>query len=191
VRILIPLATIARHFAAAYTSISDVHFNLTGTVIASAATIITSCYQIWVGTSQQFLKVDSQQLMLYQVPVSLFMLLLVIPIQEDVTATGLLGEPWPLDKIVLVLSTGALSFLVNLSTFSIIGNTSALTYNVLGHLKSCVIICSDFVLFGAVPNIHNITGIMMTISGVFLYSHFKQIEDGVKSKSEKTDTKGR
>ncbi len=65
-----------------------------------------------MGTSQKFLKVDSQQLMLYQVPVSLFMLLLVIPMQEDISGTGLLGDPWPIDKIMLVVSTGALAFLV-------------------------------------------------------------------------------
>ena len=58
---------------------------LTGTVYAIAAIVVTSHYQIWVGTEQKTLECNSQQLLLYQAPVSAMMLLFTIPVFDDVS----------------------------------------------------------------------------------------------------------
>jgi solute carrier family 35, member E3 len=39
------------------------------------------------------------------------------------------------------------AFMVNLSIFLVIGKTSAVSYNVLGHAKLCCILVSGYVVF--------------------------------------------
>jgi len=173
---------------AGYTSVSDVEFNFKGTAIAAIATVVTSCYQIWTNTCQKQLGCSSMQLLLYQVPLSSLMILALIPSQEETGLTlegytqsdakghilqgGALQE-WSVVFVGLIALTGVLAFLVNLSTFMVIGSTSAITYNVLGHLKSCVIISSNFILFSGKADIHNLSGIALTLVGIFTYSYFK------------------
>jgi solute carrier family 35 protein E3 len=64
-----------------------------------------------------------------------------------------------------------LAFLVNLSIFLIIGNTSPLTYNVLGHAKLCVILFSGYTLFGEQCTILNLSGVLLALGGVVSYTH--------------------
>jgi solute carrier family 35 protein E3 len=132
-KLLFALALVC--IGAGYTSISDVEFNFRGTVIAAIATVVTSCYQIWTNTTQKTLKCSSSQLLLYQVPISSMMIIALIPSQEE---PGLLDAAWDFQLVALIMLTGVLAFLVNLSTFLVIGSTSAITYNVLGHLKRYV-----------------------------------------------------
>lgn len=76
--------------------------------------------------------------------------------------------------IIAILISSILAFLVNLSIFLVIGATSPITYNVLGHFKLTVILLMGFLVFGAVLDIRNIVGIVVTVGGVVWYTHLKQ-----------------
>jgi hypothetical protein len=82
--------------------------------------------QVWVGTVQRALDVNSLQLMLKQMPLSAAILLPVIVLAEDVA-----GGPQPLAYVVftpqllaVIALTAVLSFFVNVSTFYIIAELS-------------------------------------------------------------------
>jgi solute carrier family 35, member E3 len=55
----------------------------------------------------------------------------------------------------------------------IIGKTSPITYNVIGHLKSCLIILGGFVIFKYPPQEKQIVGIALTLVGIFWYTYLK------------------
>eukprot|EP00656_Telonema_subtile_P028007 TRINITY_DN30243_c0_g1_i1.p1 TRINITY_DN30243_c0_g1~~TRINITY_DN30243_c0_g1_i1.p1 ORF type:complete len:134 (+),score=14.13 TRINITY_DN30243_c0_g1_i1:3-404(+) len=128
-------------------------------------------YQIWVGTKQKELECSGFQLLYWQAPLSAAMLIPVVPIFDQ--NIGNLVELPPNHILIGVLMSSLLAFLVNLSIFLVIGKTSPVTYNVLGHFKLSVIMTLGFVFFGAPLDPKNLFGIFVTLAGVFWYTHIK------------------
>ena len=61
---------------------------------------------------------------------------------------------------------------VNFSTFLVIGTTSPVTYQVLGHLKTCLVLSFGYTLLHDPFTARNILGILVAIFGMALYSYF-------------------
>lgn len=155
------------------TTVTDSQANLFGTMVAASALLITCMYQIWVGTKQKELECNGYQLLYWQAPISALMLIPIIPVFDNVAELTEMPPPYTIFAIVL---SSTLAFLVNLSIFLVIGKTSPVTYNVLGHFKLTVIMSLGFIFFGAPLDIKNISGILVTLAGVFWYTHIKQNE---------------
>ena len=68
---------------------------------------------------------------------------------------------------------------VNFSTFLVIGTTSPVTYQVLGHLKTCLVLSFGYTLLHDPFNARNILGILVAIFGMALYSVFS-VREGKK-----------
>uniref|UniRef100_A0A4D5RCV1 Putative solute carrier family 35 member e3 isoform x1 n=1 Tax=Ixodes scapularis TaxID=6945 RepID=A0A4D5RCV1_IXOSC len=129
---------------------------------------------LWVGEKQKEFQVNSMQLLFYQAPLSALLLLFVVPIVEPPwAAEGFLNHHWTLDQMALVFLTGLVAFLVNLSIYWIIGNTSAVTYNVVGHTKVVLILAGGFIVFQDPLLPVQGLGLVLTLCGVFMYTHFK------------------
>lgn len=61
---------------------------------------------------------------------------------------------------------------VNFSTFLVIGKTSPVTYQVLGHLKTCLILAFGYTLLHDPFTARNIIGILVAMFGMGMYSYF-------------------
>lgn len=70
---------------------------------------------------------------------------------------------------------------VNFSTFLVIGTTSPVTYQVLGHLKTCLILSFGYVLLKDPFTLRNLAGILIAIFGMGLYSFFSVSESRKKT----------
>ena len=57
---------------------------------------------------------------------------------------------------------------VNISNYLVIGKTSPLTYQVLGHLKTILIIVLGFIFFNKQPDYRNVLGIVIAMIGYVL-----------------------
>lgn len=154
----------------------DVRFNFLGIVFATLGVLVTSLYQVWVGAKQHELQVNSMQLLYYQAPMSSAFLLLLVPFFEPLTGEGGIFGPWSLQALVMVMLSGLIAFLVNLSIYWIIGNTSAVTYNMFGHFKFCITLIGGYVLFQDPLSLNQGLGIACTIVGILAYTHFKLSE---------------
>lgn len=66
---------------------------------------------------------------------------------------------------------------VNFSTFLVIGKTSPVTYQVLGHLKTCLVLGFGYTLLHDPFTARNIIGILIAILGMGLYSYFCTYEN--------------
>lgn len=75
-----------------------------------------------------------------------------------------------------------ISVSVNFSTFMVIGKTSPVTYQVLGHLKTCLVLAFGYTLLHDPFTIRNIIGILVAIIGMGLYSYFC-VQDNKKKQS--------
>eukprot|EP00760_Papus_ankaliazontas_P021365 PhM_4_TR1867/c0_g1_i1/m.6980/K15285/SLC35E3; solute carrier family 35, member E3 len=153
----------------ALASATDVGLNFLGSFIAGIAVLVTSQYQIWVGTKQKELDCNSWQLLYYQAPISAAMLIPIIPLFDDLSTL----ETPTFNSACVIFFSCLLALLVNVSIFLVIGKTSPVTYNVLGHFKLTLILVLGFMLFGYPLDPRNICAIMITLSGIFWYTHLK------------------
>ncbi|CAH2277866.1 solute carrier family 35 member E3 [Pelobates cultripes] len=157
----------------------DVKFNMLGMVFAALGVLVTSLYQVWVGTKQHELQVNSMQLLYYQAPMSSAMLLSIVPFFEPVVGEGGIFGPWSVTAIVMVLFSGVIAFTVNLSIYWIIGNTSPVTYNMFGHFKFCITLIGGYILFKDPLSLNQALGIFCTVFGILAYTRIKFSEQEV------------
>lgn len=139
---------------------------------ASASVIITAMYQILIEYYQKAYNCDSLQLLFYQAPLSGLLILIFIPFFEPITD---LDRFMNTDTIFLLLLCGTTAFFVNFSIFWVIGNLSAVAYNMIGHSKTLLIIFFGSVIFHEPINQRQFFGLCFTMCGVFLYTYFKYI----------------
>ena len=156
----------------ALATVASLETNLRGLGFGIAGIISTSIYQIWVKTEQTRLDCTAEELLYYQAPVSAVLLAFLLPVLED--TKNLVSFNWLSGECVLwVLISSILAFLVNLSIFLVIGKTSPLSYNVLGHAKLCVILVSGYVWFDESCSMKNLAGIVLAVGGIIWYTSLK------------------
>ena len=79
-------------------------------------------------------------------------------------------------QFFIVLSC-LISVSVNFSTFLVIGKTSPVTYQVLGHLKTCLVLAFGYGLLRDPFSWRNILGILIAVVGMVLYSYCCTLEN--------------
>jgi len=149
--------------------------NMLGLAVGVAATFVTALYQIWVGSKQRELQANSSQLLQAYTPHAIWLLAILIPIFEPVgwkdQAPGtLLGYSYSPEAIVAIIISALLGILVSLSTFLVIGATSSLTYNIVGHLKTVIILTGGVVFFGDNMSRDRLIGISIAMAGIAWYT---------------------
>lgn len=78
----------------------------------------------------------------------------------------------------IVISVSCLiAISVNFSTFLVIGKTSPVTYQVLGHLKTCLVLAFGYILLEDPFRWRNVCGILIALIGMILYSFFRSSEN--------------
>lgn len=153
-------------------AVSSITFNFYGALFGGVGVVMTGVYQIWVKTEQARLGLKSQQLLYYQAPVSAVMLLVMMPLIQPDSYSLLQESPSPICWMWVIISA-LLAFLVNLSIFLVIGRTSPVSYNVLGHLKLSIILTSGYVLFGETASLQKLVGVLLALVGIFWYTDLK------------------
>ena len=121
------------------------------------------------------------QLLSYQAPLSALLLIGFVPVFDDFK--GILSYKMTLLAAAAISTSAFLAFLVNMSTFMIIGKMSAITYNVAGHAKLCFVLAAGYLLFDNKFSWLNMIGVSIAISGVVAYSVIKMMPPAVKTVS--------
>lgn len=80
-----------------------------------------------------------------------------------------------------ILLSCAIAVSVNFSTFMVIGKTSPVTYQVLGHLKTCLVLAFGYILLKDPFRWRNICGIIVALVGMILYSFLCSSENKQKA----------
>ena len=153
----------------------DYTFRMSETMIilgAFTSVMFTAIYQILVEHYQKAYNCDSLQLLFYQAPLSGMLLLSVVPFVEPL---GDLEKFFNSQILTLIVLCGLVAFFVNFSVFWVIGNLSAVAYNMIGHSKTLLIIFIGSVIFHEPLNQRQMFGLGFTMFGVFIYTYFKYI----------------
>mmetsp|Transcript_110926 Transcript_110926/g.312724 ORF Transcript_110926/g.312724 Transcript_110926/m.312724 type:complete len:338 (-) Transcript_110926:98-1111(-) len=180
-------------------TITDVELTMRGLAVGASSTILTAHYQIWQGSKQHEHGLTAQQIthsvMLPQILISMpsglvldvaapwmkrFLFLPPVGLLERDAQGGLVvlsGPGGPLALGLNLVVNNLLAVGINLSTYYLIGATSPVTYQVVGQLKTVLIIAFGYLLFDVPPPpgsfIVRCFGMVLAISGVLWYGILK------------------
>eukprot|EP01102_Stenamoeba_stenopodia_P016906 TRINITY_DN5976_c0_g1_i1.p1 TRINITY_DN5976_c0_g1~~TRINITY_DN5976_c0_g1_i1.p1 ORF type:complete len:343 (+),score=48.93 TRINITY_DN5976_c0_g1_i1:52-1080(+) len=153
-------------------------------IFSALMMVFTSAYhQVWMSKFTSEKKISPIQLLAEQTVLSSFVAVMSACALEDLPAVFAF-DYHPKLLVALTISC-SLAMLYNLSFFLFVGNTSPLTYQVFGHLKTALIILAGFFIFMNPISSTRMFGISTTLFGVGWYSYLKfQEQTAPKAHSE-------
>jgi len=177
-KIVMSIAIVCLGVGLATVSDPEMSGDVFGLLVGLGSVLATALYQIWAGSIQKDLGVGSMQLLHLYVPLAAMQLGAVTILFEplglmDPSPKTILGYPYSVAACTAIMISAVLGLLVNLSTFLVIGATSSLTYNVVGHIKTVIILTGGVAFFGDSMSGKKFMGILFAMSGIVWYSMIK------------------
>lgn len=156
----------------AVATVNDVQLNFLGTVVSLGAIVTTCVSQIWTGSMQKQYNISATQLLHGAAPI-MGAVLLVIGVPLDQALMTPAGELFVFSStsIAYVVLSCVIAIGVNLSTFLVIGKCDAVTYQVLGHLKTVLVLVLGYTILQNPANPRAVAGILIAMVGMVAYAH--------------------
>lgn len=174
-------------------SFFDLQFSVMGIFWGALGIVCTALYGINCGRKQHELELSSPQLLMYQAPLSTIAFAILIGLEElngygapaatDAATNYTMGT----GDVMMVVSTGIVAYLVNWSSFWVIGKTSIVTFAVFSKMKLITTLVVGFVMFGDSMNPKQFCGIILTLAGVAYYTYLKVQEKMAKERGSRPD----
>ncbi|XP_073134878.1 UDP-xylose transporter 1 [Henckelia pumila] len=153
-------------------SVTDLQLNFVGTILSLLAIITTCVGQILTNTIQKRLNVSSTQLLYQSAPFQAAILFVSGPfLDQFLTEKNVFAYKYSTVVLGFIVLSCLIAVFVNFSTFLVIGKTSPVTYQVLGHLKTCLVLAFGYTLLHDPFTSRNIIGILIAIVGMGMYSY--------------------
>ncbi|KAL1311912.1 UDP-rhamnose/UDP-galactose transporter 2 [Arachis ipaensis] len=158
-------------------TVTDVKVNLKGFVCACLAVLSTSLQQISIGSLQKKYSIGSFELLSKTAPIQALSLLILGPFIDYYLSDKLITD--------YNISTGATLFIVlscslavfcNVSQYLCIGRFSAVSFQVLGHMKTVCVLTLGWLLFDSELTFKNIMGMIIAVVGMVIYSWAVEVE---------------
>lgn len=177
-RVISSICVVCLGVGLATVSDPEISSNLFGLLVGLGSVLATALYQIWAGSIQKELALGSMQLLHQYIPLAAGQLFVVVIMFEPLGMIHkeegtIFGYNYTFGSVAAIFISAVLGLLVNLSTFLVIGATSSLTYNVVGHVKTVIILTGGVIIFGDVMSGKKILGILLSMTGIVWYSHIK------------------
>lgn len=162
-------------------TVTDIQFNTEGTIYGLVAVISTAQFQIWQGTKQSEYSLNPMQITDIIMPVQFVLCsILSLLIESSLISQQEHGTietfEWSSILVYLLLLTAAIAVAVNVLSFALIGKTSAVTYQVVGHFKTILTLVGGYFIFTAgktETSFTNVSGILIGLFGMYLYGDVK------------------
>ena len=159
-------------------SVNDVEFNIPGCIMAVIAVVSTCGFQWKSAQEQKTYNIKGTQCQ-HATAFPQFVLALIASfITEFPGENSILKHQFCVKELLTILATALLSVGVNVSFFVLIGKTSPITYQVIGHLKTVLILVCGFIMFPPPPDSDKVRmkktfyGVIISLVGIFMYSYF-------------------
>ncbi len=164
-------------------TVTEVSVRAIGIIYGSLAVLCTSFAHIFIGHLQDKLQLGPAQLLSKSAPLVSLGMALLSPFFDNLfnnnPAIGeysLMHYPFTAGVYQLIALTCLFAVGVNLSNFIIIGKTSPVTYQVVGHFKTCLVLVAGFYLFSSRLAAMNVVGVLVAWSGMILYTEIRRRE---------------
>jgi solute carrier family 35 protein E3 len=159
-------------------SISDVEVNLIGSIYAIIAITSTAHNQLMTGELQREFTLNGPELQLAIMPSEFSIGVICATALENLGENSFSTADFTFAEIGLILATCIFAIGVNVSTFQLIGKTSGVTYQVVGHAKTVLLLVFGYIFFpspweSTAQMVRAIVGIAVALLGVFAYTKVK------------------
>ncbi|CAK8565979.1 unnamed protein product [Lathyrus sativus] len=159
-------------------TVTDLQLNALGSFLSLPSVITTCVAQIMKNTIQKKYKVSSTQILYQSCPYQAATLLISsLYLDKLLTSQNVFAFKYTTQVTIFIVLSCLISISVNFSTFLVIGKTSPVTYQVLGHLKTCLVLAFGYTLLQDPSSWRNIMGILLAMVGMILYSYYCTLEN--------------
>ncbi|KAL0449211.1 UNVERIFIED_CONTAM: UDP-rhamnose/UDP-galactose transporter 6 [Sesamum latifolium] len=154
-------------------TVTDVSVNAKGFIAAFIAVWSTALQQYFVHYLQRKHSIGSFDLLGHTAPPQAASLLLVGPFMDYwLTDKRVDNYNYTFISVMFVVLSCAIAIGTNLSQFICIGRFTAVSFQVLGHMKTILVLILGFLFFGKEGlNLHVVVGMMVAIVGMMWYGH--------------------
>ncbi|KAK9678708.1 hypothetical protein RND81_11G228500 [Saponaria officinalis] len=154
-------------------TVTDVSVNAKGFIAAFIAVWSTALQQYYVHHLQHKYSISSFNLLGRTAPVQAASLLVVGPFLDYwLTNKRVDAYPYSETAVFFIILSCTIAIGTNLSQFICIGRFSAVTFQVLGHMKTILVLILGFTFFGKDGlNWHVVVGMMIAIMGMMWYGN--------------------
>lgn len=132
-------------------------------IVAFGSVFISGIYTVWVGTYSRKYDVNGFQLLYNQAPLGGVLLLYIVPWTDKFPAL----DQAPVNKWVMILFSGFLAAMINVSQFFIISGAGAVESTVVGHLKTVLIVVIGAFTGGRIITDKAALGILLALGSIF------------------------
>lgn len=148
--------------------------NLFGILVAATSVVTSGMQQIMCGQIQRRLNLTANQMLSNTAPVQGMMVVLVGPYLDSLITnkwiTSYLRDSSNYSSFYVVILSCIIASAVNLSQFMCLGRFSAVTFQVLGHTKTIVVLLLGWGLLGDVITLKKLAGMILAVLGMIAYS---------------------
>ncbi|XP_078439083.1 UDP-rhamnose/UDP-galactose transporter 6-like [Wolffia australiana] len=176
-------------------TVSDVSVNTKGLLSAVIAVWSTALQQYYIHYLQRKYSLGSFNLLAHTAPVQAGTLLLLGPFVDYwLTAKRVDGFDYSTSTVLLIVLSCTIAVGTNLSQFICIGRFTAVSFQVLGHMKTILVLVMGFIFFGKEGlNLHVVLGMLLAVLGMIWYGNASAKPGGkerrsLADKSQKNDT---
>ncbi|KAE8657970.1 Nucleotide/sugar transporter family protein isoform 2 [Hibiscus syriacus] len=162
----------------AVATVTDLQFNLFGASVALSWIIPSALSKILWSSLQQRENWTALALMWKTTPISLFCLLIMIPILDP---PGAFSYNWNFINTSMIIISGVFGFLLQWSAALALGATSAISHVVLGQFKTCVLLLGNYYIFQSNPGATSICGAFIAIAGMTYYTYLSLEKGKIRS----------
>uniref|UniRef100_A0A7N0RB46 Sugar phosphate transporter domain-containing protein n=1 Tax=Kalanchoe fedtschenkoi TaxID=63787 RepID=A0A7N0RB46_KALFE len=158
-------------------TVTDVKVNAKGFICACVAVLSTSLQQISIGSLQKKYSIGSFELLSKTAPIQALSLLLLGPfIDYYLNDLFIINYKMSLGAALFILLSCTLAVFCNVSQYLCIGRFSAVSFQVLGHMKTVCVLILGWVLFDSALTFKNISGMAVAVVGMVIYSWAVEVE---------------
>jgi len=153
-------------------TVTDLQLNTVGSILSLCAVVTTCVAQIWTNTMQKRYNISSTPLLYLSAPYQALTLLVIgPPLDMMLTGSSVFEFEYTPTVTAFIILSCCIAILVNFSTFLVIGKCDAVTYQVLGHLKTMLVLGFGFVVLQNPMSGRNLFGILIALIGMVAYAH--------------------
>nr|DAD46405.1 TPA_asm: hypothetical protein HUJ06_016342 [Nelumbo nucifera] len=158
-------------------TVTDVKVNAKGFLCACIAVLSTSLQQITIGSLQKKYSIGSFELLSKTAPIQALSLLLLGPfIDYYLNGQFIANYKVSSGAIFFILLSCSLAVFCNVSQYLCIGRFSAVSFQVLGHMKTVCVLTLGWLLFDSELTLKNILGMALAVLGMVVYSWAVEVE---------------
>ena len=169
----------------ALATVNDIDFetNSIGLILACIAVLSTSLFQLQTAKLSQANKISPQEMNKTQaLPTAIMCALAAFFIDVYPEQASILTFKFTVVSIFLIFATCVISLFVNISAYGILGRCTALTFQVVGQIKTCGVLIGGWIVFPTTREqitFKVIGGIVQACGAALLYFYLKQQDNNV------------